>query len=153
MHAPADLPVALLALQRGLTDHQQLLAAWHAWADRPDRPLGEVLLERGLLSAAQRLEFQRLAEAGPTAFSARSPWLRYGVVPVAVAVALLCQLLLWPVVGPELSYLFFWLAVVFAAWYGGLGPGLLATFLSALTADFSLFWPRFSWAMVRPTDL
>src|SRR5262249_10306528 len=55
--------------------------------------------------------------------------------------------------GPELSYLFFWLAVVFAAWYGGLGPGLLATFLSALTADFSLFWPRFSWAMVRPTDL
>ena len=92
-----------------------------------------------------------LATAPTTA--ARSPWLRYGAVPGAVAVALLCPLLLGPVVGPELSYLFFWPAVVFAAWYGGLGPGLLATFLSALAADFSLFWPRFSWAMVRPTDL
>src|SRR5262245_26703170 len=85
--------------------------------------------------------------------AARSPWLRYGAVPVAVAVALLCRLLLWPVVGPELPYLFFWPAVVFAAWYGGLRAGLLATFLSALAVNFSLFWPRFSWVMARPTDL
>src|SRR5262249_61552658 len=31
--------------------------------------------------------------------------------------------------------------------------GLLATFLSALAVNFSLFWPRFSGAMARPTDL
>jgi hypothetical protein len=69
-----------------------------------------------------------LATAPTTA--ARSPWLRYGAVPGAVAVALLGRLLLGPAVGLELSYLFFWPAVVFAAWYGGLGPGLLATALS-----------------------
>jgi hypothetical protein len=60
--------------------------------------------------------------ATAAATAARSPWLRYGAVPVAVAVALLGRLLLWPVVGPELPYLFFWPAVVFAAWYGGLRP-------------------------------
>jgi len=97
------------------------------------------------------LRTNEVATAPTTA--ARSPWLRYGAVPGAVAVALLCRLLLWPVVGNELPYLFFWPAVVFAAWYGGLGPGLLATFLSVLATDFSLFWPRLSGAMGRPTDL
>jgi signal transduction histidine kinase len=81
----------------------------------------------------------------------RSPWLGYGAVPVAVAAAVLCRLLLWPVVGSELPFLFFWPVIVFAVWYGGLGPGLLATLLSVAATVF-LQEPRFSWALVRPAD-
>src|SRR5262245_58358181 len=66
MDVPPDLPLALLALQRGLIDRQQLLAGWHAWAARPDRPLGELLVERRLLAAEQHRELQRLLQAGPT---------------------------------------------------------------------------------------
>ena len=44
----------------------------------------------------------------------------------------------------------FTVAVVIAAWYGGLGPGLLATVLSGLAADY-LFTPeRHSFRIAMP---
>src|SRR5207253_8535948 len=83
----------------------------------------------------------------------RPPWLRYGLVPVAVAAAMLLRWPLWPVLGSEFAYLFLWPVIILCAWYGGLGPGLLATALSAFAADFFLMEPLHSLAVSQPDGL
>ncbi len=82
-----------------------------------------------------------------------SPLLRYGVVPLAVAAAMLLRWPLWDVLRGDLAYLFLWPVVIICAWFGGLGPGLLATALSANAAIFFLVEPRFSLAVATPADL
>jgi Na+/H+-dicarboxylate symporter len=54
----------------------------------------------------------------------------YGITVLAVALALLLALLLRPLIGAHVvpGFLF---AVMVSAWYGGRGPGLLATFSSS----------------------
>jgi K+-sensing histidine kinase KdpD len=49
--------------------------------------------------------------------------------------------LLWPVLGPEIPFLFLWPAVILAARYGGLGPGLMVTALSVVAEDLLLVRP------------
>ena len=64
------------------------------------------------------------------------------VVPVlAVGLALLLKLLLDPLIEEETPFLLFFGAVMVGAWFGGLGPGLLATALAALTADYFFLSP------------
>jgi len=63
---------------------------------------------------------------------AQNPWIQYGIALVATAVALLARILLVPVAGAEAPYLPFVPAVLVAAAFGGLGPGLLATALATL---------------------
>ena len=58
--------------------------------------------------------------------------LRYGIAPLAVAIASLIRLALTPILQDESPYLFFVPAVLVAAGFGGLGPGLMATSLGAL---------------------
>src|SRR5262245_26313304 len=70
----------------------------------------------------------------------RSPFLCYGVAVVAVILALLFTALLWTMVQPSVFPLFL-AAVMLSAGYGGLGPGLLATGLAVVTADY-FFLPR-----------
>jgi PAS domain S-box-containing protein len=65
----------------------------------------------------------------------QSPILRYGIALVAVAISLLLTLSLSPLIKPTVFPLFFG-AVLVSAWYGGLGPGLLATGLAAATIDY-----------------
>ena len=60
------------------------------------------------------------------------PFRRYALVPLAVAAALLFRWSIWPALGSEMPFLLLWPAVMFCAWYGGLGPGILATLLSGL---------------------
>lgn len=66
--------------------------------------------------------------------------MRYGTAVVAVLVALLLSQLLWPIVAPN-PFLFFLAAVAVSAWYGGLGPGLLATALAVLAANYYFIPP------------
>lgn len=68
-----------------------------------------------------------------------SPLLRYGSAVATVALALVLTLLLWPMIQPSVFLLFF-AAVMVSAWYGGLGPGLLATALTVVVIDY-LFLP------------
>ena len=75
----------------------------------------------------------------------RSAVLRYGFVFLAVAVALLLRLAFWPLLGPDVPFLLLWPAVMCCAWYGGLGPGLLATLLSALAGWYFLLEPQYRW--------
>src|SRR5438067_8618085 len=63
-----------------------------------------------------------------------SPLLRYGGAVATVALALVLTLLLWPMIQPRLFPLFV-AAVMVSAWYGGLGPGLLATALTVVVID------------------
>ncbi|HZF58072.1 MAG TPA: DUF4118 domain-containing protein [Rubrobacter sp.] len=54
------------------------------------------------------------------------------------ALALVLMLILWPLMEPSVFFLFL-AAVALSALYGGLGPGLAATTLSALLASNFFF--------------
>jgi two-component system, LuxR family, sensor kinase FixL len=66
----------------------------------------------------------------------RQDVLRYGMAPLAVAIAFVARVGLTPIVQGDSPYLFFIPAVLVAAGLGGLGPGLLATALSAVLGLF-----------------
>jgi PAS domain S-box-containing protein len=63
---------------------------------------------------------------------------RYGVAIAIVLAAAALRLVFLQPLGLREAFLTFYPAVVLAALYGGLGPGLVATLLSALLADY--FW-------------
>jgi signal transduction histidine kinase/ActR/RegA family two-component response regulator len=65
-----------------------------------------------------------------------SKLLRYLVAIMATAVAFAARFLLKSALGDVAPLLMFTLSVMVAAWYGGLGPGLLATALSLLLGDY-----------------
>ena len=71
----------------------------------------------------------------------RSLPLRYGAAVVSVALALGIKLLLTPVMTQHSPFLLLAGAVMVAAWFGGLGPGLLATVLGAVSADYLFLSP------------
>jgi two-component system NtrC family sensor kinase len=70
----------------------------------------------------------------------RAPSLRYGIAVASVALALWLASLLSPRADPSHFTLFF-AAVMLSSWYGGLGAGLLATVLSALSLDYFFVSP------------
>lgn len=65
---------------------------------------------------------------------------QYGISVVVFFVALELTHLLWPLIEPSASTLFF-AAIMIAAFYGGLGPGLLVSVLSALAIDYFFVAP------------
>nr|MBA3533823.1 PAS domain-containing sensor histidine kinase [Ardenticatenales bacterium] len=73
----------------------------------------------------------------------RSPLLRYLTAPLTVALALLLELLLWPIMQQSRTPLFF-IAVVASSWLGGVGVGLLATFLSLLVLNYFFTPPEYT---------
>ena len=66
--------------------------------------------------------------------------LRYGVAVGATVLALVLTLLIRPSLHDPVFALFF-VAVLVSSWYGGLGPGLFATALSVILADYYTFPP------------
>src|ERR671926_478487 len=79
---------------------------------------------------------------GPEGHSAL---LRYGVAVLVVGLAVVAQMLLIPWFGgdPDATpFIMLFGAVVVAAWFGGLWPGLLATALSALASDYFFLFPQ-----------
>ena len=64
----------------------------------------------------------------------RSPVLCYGIAIVSVAIALAARILLTPYLLNTSIFLFFVPAVILSAGLGGLGPGIVATLLSAAAA-------------------
>ena len=66
----------------------------------------------------------------------RSQKLRYSVAVLAVLLALGLMLWLDPWLGMTQSpFLMFFGAVMVSGWYGGMKPGVLATFLSAVLSN------------------
>jgi PAS domain S-box-containing protein len=67
---------------------------------------------------------------------------RYGIAVVGVLLTALFRLLLDPILGDDLPLFLFLFPIVLVGWWGGLGPGLLATTLSLLLGDYLFIAPR-----------
>jgi PAS domain S-box-containing protein len=68
--------------------------------------------------------------------SHRARLFAYGLSVVAPAVSLCIRWPLWVLLGDAVPHMTFFPAVMLAAYYGGLRPGLLATVISAVLANF-----------------
>ena len=68
--------------------------------------------------------------------------LRYGFAFVAVALATALRLLLDPLVREQAPYTAYFLAIALTAWYGGLGPSLVALVASAGVSTYLFTPPR-----------
>src|SRR6516225_3791588 len=79
----------------------------------------------------------------------RSAWVRYGVALILVVVAGCCNYLMPSVFG-ESHYFFFSAAILASALFGGLGPGLLATAVSALSSAYLFIVPFHSFRIETP---
>ncbi len=80
------------------------------------------------------------------------PLLRYGVAVLTTLVFVVLRSALWPLLGAEAPLLLLLPAIMLAAWYGGFGPGAVASGLAALLGSF-LFLPPFSqWSLSQPVD-
>jgi PAS domain S-box-containing protein len=72
----------------------------------------------------------------------RSQLVRYGIAGLSIVLATVLMLLLDPLLAMTQSpFLLFFGAVMVSAWYGGLGPGLLATALSGLISTYFFLPP------------
>ena len=76
----------------------------------------------------------RISQKHMSAMPSKS--LRYFVAVAVTAVAFTARFLLRSALGEVAPLLIFTLPVVVSAWFGGLGPGLLATALSLLLGDY-----------------
>lgn len=72
----------------------------------------------------------------------RSATLRYGVAVLAVMAAFAIRYLVYGDLLNRIVFTFFVPAALVAAWYGGLGPGILATVLGLLLGGFFFLPPR-----------
>lgn len=76
----------------------------------------------------------------------------YSLAVVACAVAALAQFLLEPLLGNRFPLAVFSAAVAAAAWSGGSGPGLLATFIAGLVGSYFFLEPRYTLTVGEPAD-
>ena len=81
------------------------------------------------------------AKSPADSLSRRPLPLRYGVAVASIVVALALKLLLDPLITAQSPFLLLAGAVMVGAWFGGLGPGLLATALGTLVADYFFLAP------------
>jgi len=81
----------------------------------------------------------------------RKAWQRYSIALLSVIGFSVAR---WFLQGyPDLSpFILFYPAVMFAAWYGGFGPGLLSTFLSMAVANFFFMEPYYSFRLRGSDD-
>src|SRR5215211_67301 len=83
------------------------------------------------------------------------PVLDYGIAALTVGLALLLQVAFVTLFGggPNSSpFLVFFVAVMVAAWFGGLWPGLSATALSALLSKYFFLFPQYSLQIASPAQ-
>lgn len=71
-------------------------------------------------------------------------WKRYGIALGAVVLSTLLTFALRPLLGAQTHYLTFILAAIVAAWYGSWGPGLVATAVGFLAADYFFIEPLYA---------
>src|SRR6185312_9774373 len=77
---------------------------------------------------------------------------RYGVALGATALALVARIALGNLIAGSGPFLLFAPAVMISAWYGGFGPGMLASVLGSLAGNYFLLEPRGRFT-ANPDDL
>jgi PAS domain S-box-containing protein len=84
---------------------------------------------------------------------ARRPlWLRFSVAVLAAGIGVGLRLALFGSLGTRATYVTLYPAVILAALFGGLAPGLVATVLSALAADYFWIEPAGQFWIRNPAD-
>ena len=73
-------------------------------------------------------------------------WRGYILAVLTVAGALILRSGLAPWLGVENPYLLFFPAILLTSWYGGFGPGVVASLLSALAAMYCVPRTALPWA-------
>jgi len=76
----------------------------------------------------------------------------YLIAILAVAVATVLRVWVAPGLFTPVTSMPFFVAMLIAAWYGGLGPGLVATLLGALACAWYVFLPLHSFTIVNHED-
>jgi signal transduction histidine kinase len=76
--------------------------------------------------------------------------IRYGLATLAAMAALLLRELLSPFLGTDNPYHTVWAAVVFAAWYCGVGPAVVTTVLGGLGVWYWFLLPTHSFHLQDP---
>ncbi|MES2306341.1 MAG: PAS domain S-box protein [Gemmatimonadota bacterium] len=71
----------------------------------------------------------------------------YGVALAAVVTAVGVRLSLTPILGETVPFTLTLIAITFAAWYGGTGPGLFALVVGGLGVDYLLLVPTYTFAI------
>jgi PAS domain S-box-containing protein len=83
----------------------------------------------------------------------RSSVARYSLALLATVLALALRSFITPLLGETNPYHTVWAAVVFSAWYCGLGPSIITTISSVLGVWFFFVPPRYSFAILNPAEL
>ncbi len=86
-------------------------------------------------------------------YRARPSLLRYGSALVAVALMTGVRSALAPLTGHRQTFIAFYFAVLFTAWYGGFGPSVAAILLSCLSVAFFFLSPYSACYVTNPGDL
>ena len=80
-------------------------------------------------------------------------WLeRYLVAVLSLTVTLLVRAALGPLLPERSPYMLFNLAVMVSAWYGGFGPGLMTSLLSAFLAHHFFVRPNYWFSLAQRQD-
>jgi PAS domain S-box-containing protein len=96
-----------------------------------------------------RLPYDEFLQTFPRASSRLA---RYGMAVMSSGVMLIVCLFLNHALSGSLPLTLFIIPVVVSAWFGGLGPGLLATLLCGLASDYFLTEPHFSFFSMDTAD-
>lgn len=70
--------------------------------------------------------------------------LRYGVAVLSIALATLLRWWLDPILENHIPFTTYYAAIMFTAWYSGLGPSILAIISGALISSYFFVEPRHS---------
>ncbi len=69
-------------------------------------------------------------------------WKRYGFVFIVVTLFFIFKFTLITVLGKDVPFIFSLFIVIIGAWYGGFGPGILATILSGIITYYFFLEPK-----------
>src|SRR5580700_10467610 len=83
----------------------------------------------------------------------RARLIAYSVAVLAPAVSLLVRWPLWPVLEDAVPQMTFFPAVMIAAYFGGFWPGIVATVLSAIAANYFVAGPPPSFHVSNVNDI
>ena len=84
--------------------------------------------------------------------STRARAVRYGVSLVLVAIVVAVRMAVSPAWSQQHPYLLFYPAIIAAGWYGGFGPGMVATVLAALSISYLWLPPLYTLRIASEQD-
>jgi PAS domain S-box-containing protein len=76
-----------------------------------------------------------------------SPALQYVIAFITVAVGIWLRMQMDPLLGDHLPYVTFFVAVMVASWFGGIGSSIVALLLGCVASSYFFVTPRYSFAI------